>query len=80
MRGPDAGQIGHQQRLAGAAGEIPAREELPQPPAGRGIDTAGLRAELRFFKHAEHQAVDRERRQALRPDPEFHAMSSMSCR
>jgi hypothetical protein len=80
VRRADAGQFRDQQRLAGAPGEIPARKELAQPSAACGIDTAALRAELCFFKHAKDQAVHRERCQALRPDPEFHAMSSMLSR
>src|SRR4029077_19597857 len=52
MRGGDAGEVGHQQWVAGATGEIAAHEELAQPPAACGIHTAALCAELRVLEHA----------------------------
>ena len=50
------------------AGELPA---LRQKPGQVGTE----RLPASFLKHADDQTVDGERRQALCPDPKFHAVS-----
>src|SRR5579862_704523 len=80
VRRADAGEVADQQRIAGAPEEIAALEDLLQPPATGGIDTAGFAAELPLLEYAEHQAVHGERRQALRPDPKLHAIFPFSLR
>ncbi len=74
-RGLDAGQIGNQQRVARAAGEVATFEQSFQPARAGRIHAARLAAELCLLEHAEDQALHTKCCQALRPDPEFHAIS-----
>ena len=74
-RGLDAGQLANEQRVARAAGEVTTLEQSLQPARAGRIHAARLAAELCLLEHAEDQAIHADSRQALGPDPEFHALS-----
>ena len=71
--GLDAGNLGEQQRLAHAAGEIATRDDGLDPARRGGIERARFRGELVLIENARDDTVDAERREPLRPKVQLHS-------
>src|SRR6185436_5376081 len=73
----DAGQVREQQRFAGAAWEIPARDDAGQGAAAGGVDGTSFFRQLCLVEDAEDDALGVECYQSLGPDIKLHSLFSL---